>query len=66
MKERGSDMTKWYALLSLALCAAPASAVQGPGEDPRPAFSIRGWASSVPVRIRNGHVTLSACALVMS
>ena len=29
-------MTKWYTLLGLLLFAAPASAVQGPGEDPRP------------------------------
>ena len=56
MKERGSDMTKWYALLSLVLFADPASAVQGPGEDPRPASTIAAAPSFSPVtseRLRN-------------
>lgn len=56
MKERGSDMTKWYALLSMVLFADPASAVQGPGEDPRPASTIAAAPSFSPVtseRLRN-------------
>ena len=42
-------MTKWYALLSLVLFADPASAVQGPGEDPRPASTIAAAPSFNPV-----------------
>ena len=48
-KERGIEMSKFMALSSLLLFAAPLSALQGPGEDPRPGATTRAAPSFSPV-----------------
>jgi alcohol dehydrogenase (cytochrome c) len=48
-ERRGSDIMRAYTLLGLFLFAAPVSALQQPGEDPRPAETIPAAPSFSPV-----------------